>query len=129
MSEAAVRTEGLTKHFGAVRAVDDLDLVIERGQVFGYLGPNGAGKTTTIRLLLDFIRPTSGQAAIFGLDVHQHSVAIRRRLGYLPGDLGLYERMTGHDLLIYFGNLRGGVDQGYIRQLAERFAVDLTRPI
>ncbi len=127
--DAIIATERLTKRYGKQRGITDLTLDVRAGEVFGFLGPNGAGKTTTIRLLLDFIRPTSGRAAILGQDTHQHSVAIRRRIGYLPGDLGLYERMTGHDLLSYFAHLRGGVDPAYVRLLAERFAVDLNRPI
>lgn len=129
MADAVISTERLTKRYGQQRGISDLTLKVRAGEVFGFLGPNGAGKTTTIRVLLDFIRSTSGAASIFGLDVRRHSVTIRRRVGYLPGDLGLYERMTGHDLLTYFAHLRGGVDPGYVRILAERFAVDLSRPI
>src|SRR4051812_48643550 len=97
--DTVIATERLTKHYGKQRGITDLTLDVHAGEVFGFLGPNGAGKTTTIRLLLDFIRPTSGRAAIFGTDTHRHSVATWRRIGYLPGDLGLYERMTGNDLL------------------------------
>ncbi|CAN5212823.1 hypothetical protein BH24ACT1_BH24ACT1_08020 [soil metagenome] len=108
MLNDVVRTEGLTKHFGEVRAVEDLDLVIERGEVFGYLGPNGAGKTTTIRVLLDFLRPTRGRVVVLGGSGGDPEV--RRRIGYLPGDLHLDPRYRAADLIELFGNLRGGVD-------------------
>jgi ABC-2 type transport system ATP-binding protein len=124
-----IETEGLTKFYGKVRGVEDLNLAVKEGEVFGYLGPNGAGKTTTIRLLLDFIRPTRGQARIFGLDAHQHTVEIKQRLGNLPGELALYRNLTGAQLLAYFANLRGKVDPGYVQQLAQRLDIDLSRPI
>ena len=99
------------------------------GEVVGYLGPNGSGKTTTIRLLLDFIRPTKGRAEIFGMHARLDSLAIRRRVGYLPGELSAYEGLTGWELLTYFANLRGGVDWTYAETLAERLELDLTRKI
>jgi ABC-2 type transport system ATP-binding protein len=98
---------------------------VERGEVFGYLGPNGAGKTTTIRTLLDFIRPTDGRASILGLDSRRDAIEIHRRVGYLPGEFGLYERLTAHEQLTYLASLRGGADEGSIRELAERFDLDL----
>ncbi|WP_137285726.1 ABC transporter ATP-binding protein [Halorussus salinisoli] len=91
----AIQTRGLTKRFGDVVAVDDLDLRVEEGEVFGFLGPNGAGKSTTIDMLLDYVRPTEGTATVLGLDVHEESEALRERLGVLPEGLGLYERLTG----------------------------------
>ncbi len=124
---AAIHTESLTKHYGTVEALVDLDLDIGPGEVFGFLGPNGAGKTTMIRTILDEIRPTAGSAAIMGMDSHRQSVAIRRRIGYLPGDLSLYPNLTGKDLLTYFANLRGGVDWGYVDRLAERLEADLAK--
>ncbi len=127
MNQAAVRTEGLTKHFGAVRAVDDVDLVIERGEVFGYLGPNGAGKTTTVRLLLDFLRPTAGRAVVLGGSGGDPD--IRRRIGYLPGDLRLDPDYTATDVIDLFGRLRGGVDRPWVDGLLERFDLDPTRPV
>jgi ABC-type Fe3+/spermidine/putrescine transport system ATPase subunit len=102
---AVVRAEDLTKSYGSSRGVVGLDFEVGRGEVFGLLGPNGAGKTTTIRLLLDLIRPNRGRLEVFGLDAHRRSVEIRRRVGFLPGDLRLYERMTGRDLLRYFARL------------------------
>jgi beta-exotoxin I transport system ATP-binding protein len=125
----AIRTEGLNKHYGNLHALIDLDLEIATGEIFGYLGPNGAGKTTTIRTILDLIRPTSGKATILGLDSHADSIEIHRQTGYLPGDLALYPNLTGHELLTYFANLRGGVDWSWVQELAERLASDLTRKI
>jgi ABC-2 type transport system ATP-binding protein len=126
---AIIRTSALTKHYGKARGVIDLDLEVQPAEVFGYLGPNGAGKTTTIRLLLDFIHPTSGRAEVLGLDSQAQSITIRRRVGYIPGDLVLYENMTGRDLLRYFANLRGGVEWKNVTALAERLDLDLRRPI
>ncbi|HEX6288550.1 MAG TPA: ABC transporter ATP-binding protein [Herpetosiphonaceae bacterium] len=125
----SIRTENITKMYGQKRGVLDLNLAVRPGEVFGFLGPNGAGKTTTIRLLLDLIRPTRGQAQVLGLDVHGHSREIRRRVGYVPGDLALYENLTGRESLTYFTNLRGGGDWRYINVLAERLDLDLTRRI
>jgi ABC-2 type transport system ATP-binding protein len=124
---AVIETEALTKSYGAHRGITDVDLAVERGEVFGFLGPNGAGKTTTIRLLLDLIRPTRGRARVFGLDTTRDAVAIHRRLGYLPGEFTLYDRLTGGQTLEYFANLRGGVDRAYRRSLVERFELDPSR--
>jgi ABC-2 type transport system ATP-binding protein len=92
--------------------------------VFGFLGPNGAGKTTTIRTMLDFIAPSSGRIEVFGLDSRADSVEIHRRIGYLPGELALYDRMTGSEYLAHFAALRGGVDEAFVRELIERLALD-----
>ncbi len=126
---AAIVTDKLTKHYGSVRALEDLDLEIAEGEVFGYLGPNGAGKTTTIRLLMDLIRPTSGTATILGLDSRTDSVEIRRHVSYLPGDLSMYDNLTGRQLLTYFGNLRGGLEWSWVASLADRFDADLGRKV
>jgi ABC-2 type transport system ATP-binding protein len=125
MAEAVIATEKLTKYYGKSRGVIEVDVEVGKGEIFGFLGPNGAGKTTTIRLLLDFIRPTSGKARVFGLDSRASSVDIHRRTGYLPGELELYEKMTGAELLRFFANLRGGVDWSYVEELAERLESDL----
>ena len=125
----AIVTEGLTKHYGDVRALENLDLTIGQGEIFGFLGPNGAGKTTTMRTILDLIRPTAGTARIMGLDSHEDAVEIRKHIGYVPGDLALYKRLTGRELLQYFANLRGGVDWTYVEELAERLTSDLGRKI
>jgi ABC-2 type transport system ATP-binding protein len=127
--QPVIVTEGLTKHYGEVRAVVDLNLDIYAGDIFGFLGPNGAGKTTTIRTLLDEIRPTSGKASILGLDTHKKSVEIRKHIGYLPGDLAMYPNLTGQDTLTYFANLRGGVDWSYVDSIAERLNADLSKKV
>jgi ABC-2 type transport system ATP-binding protein len=121
---AAILLETLTKSYGKNRGVVDLELEVEPGCVFGFLGPNGAGKTTTIRVLLDLIRPTSGRALVFGLDSRLESMAIRRRSGYLPGELSLYGRLTGDETLRFFADLRGGVDPSPLRALCERLDFD-----
>lgn len=128
-NEPAILTEKLTKHYGEFPALVDLDLTVQRGEVFGFLGPNGAGKTTMIRTLLDEIRPTSGRASILGMDSHTQSVEIRDHIGYLPGDLAMYPRLTGKDTLTYFANLRGGVDWSHVDQLADRLDADLSKKI
>ena len=107
--------------------MDDVDLVIERGEVFGYLGPNGAGKTTTVRLLLDFLRPTSGRAVVLGGSGGDPE--IRRRIGYLPGDLRLDPDYTATDVIELFGRLRGGVDHRWVDTLLERFGLDPGRQV
>ncbi|MDG0867984.1 ABC transporter ATP-binding protein [Candidatus Lucifugimonas marina] len=128
-NEAAILAEGLTKHYGEIRALNNLGLAVQPGEVFGFLGPNGAGKTTAIRTLMDEIRPTAGRASILGLDTHDKSVEIRRHIGYLPGDLAMYPGLTGQDTLKYFANLRGGVDWSYVEVLAERLNADLSKKV
>ncbi len=121
-----VHVEHLTKSYGTQRGVIDLTFSVVPGEVFGYLGPNGAGKTTTIRTLLDFIRPTSGRATVFGLDSRHDSIEIHRRTGYLPGEMALYDRMTGGEYVRHLAELRGGVERSFVRDLAERLACDLS---
>lgn len=121
----AIRTEGLTKHYGKVKALIDLDMEVRMGEVFGFLGPNGSGKTTMIRTILDLIRPTAGRAEILGMDTHEKAVELRNHIGYVPGDLAMYPSLTGRDTLTYFANLRGGVDWSYVDELAERLSTDL----
>jgi ABC-2 type transport system ATP-binding protein len=127
--DAVISVRGLSKDYGSGRGLFDLDLEVERGEVFGFLGPNGAGKSTTLRLLLDLIRPTSGSARVLGLDTHRESLEIRRRIGFLPGDLALYPKLTGRVVLEYLAKLRGGVDPRLRDALVERFDADLDRPI
>jgi ABC-2 type transport system ATP-binding protein len=124
-----VIADRLTKRYGSDRGVDDLSFSVGQGEVFGYLGPNGAGKTTTIRLLLDLVRPTSGSVRVLGLDPRRDGVALRRRLGVVPGDLRLYERLTGRDILAYFSALRGRRPGPEADVLAERLDADLGRPV
>jgi ABC-2 type transport system ATP-binding protein len=118
----ALTTVGLTKAYGhrelpihrpghrpvgEVRALEDLSIAVEEGEIFGFLGPNGAGKSTTIRLLLGYLHPTSGSARVLGLDIVRDSVAIRQRVGYLPGGIALYDSLSGERLLDYLGELTG----------------------
>ena len=102
---AVVEIENLTKRFGTVTAVDDVDLTVEAGEVLGYLGPNGAGKTTTIRCLLGFVFPTSGRISIFGKDAFRHRVQLLAEIGYLPGEFGMWPNLSGREVLDYLGAL------------------------
>jgi ABC-2 type transport system ATP-binding protein len=124
---AIIEAEKLTKWYGTSRGIIDVDLAVEQGEVFGFLGPNGAGKTTTIRTMLDLIRPTSGRVLVFGTESSADPVAIHRRVGYIPGEFTLYDRLTGGQTLDYFANLRGGVDRAYQASLIERFELDPSR--
>jgi len=128
-SDVVLQTDGLTKFYGRQRGIEDLSLAVHSGEIIGFLGPNGAGKTTTIRMLLGLIRPTRGQARLLGLDMRRRGVEIRAQAGYLPGDLALYERMRGEDLLGFLAAMRGGVPSGAYRGLAERFDLDLRRRV
>jgi len=129
MTDTVILADGLTKFYGKQRGVIDLTLDVKQGEVFGCLGPNGAGKTTTIRTMLDFIRPTRGRAALFGLDSRTHSREIHERIGYVPGELALYDNMTGAQFLRYMANLRGGVGWKTVDTLAQRLGADLARPL
>ncbi len=129
LPEVVIHIEGLTKRYGKVVALDHLNLDVYRGEIFGYLGPNGAGKTTTIRTLLDLIRPTAGHATIFGLDAQKDSVMVHAQLGNLPGELSMWGHMTGWEVVRYLGGLRGGVDEKYVEELAERLDFDLTNKV
>jgi ABC-2 type transport system ATP-binding protein len=124
---AIIQTEKLTKSYGSHRGIIDIDLEVQEGEAFGFLGPNGAGKTTTIRTLLDHIRPTSGRATIFGIDTTADPISIHRRLGYLPGEFALYDKLTGGQTIEYFANLRGGVDKAYQQALMDRLDLDTSR--
>jgi ABC-2 type transport system ATP-binding protein len=126
---AVIDTHQLTKRYGSARGIEGVDLRVEPGEVFGFLGPNGAGKSTTLRTLLDFQRPTSGSALLFGLDSRRDSVAIRKRVGYLPGDLELFDRMTGTQHLEWFSRARGGHDPAVTDDLVRRFRTEMDRPV
>lgn len=121
--------EDLTKYYGSVRGIEGLHLEVHQGEIFGFLGPNGAGKSTTISTVLDFIRPTRGTATVLGMDSRQDSVEIHRHIGYLPGELSMYEKMTGRELLGYLAALRGVRVDPEIADLAERLDLDLDRKI
>ena len=128
-AEPVIATSGLSKDYGSGRGLFGLDLEVEQGEVFGFLGPNGAGKSTTMRLLLDLIRPSSGSARVLGLDTVRDSLEIRRRVGFLPGDLALYPKLTGRAMLDYLAQLRGTVEPRTRDALVERFSADIDRPI
>jgi ABC-2 type transport system ATP-binding protein len=125
---SAIETFGLTKRYGRTTAVSDLSLRIEQGQVFGFLGPNGAGKSTTVRMLLALQRPTQGHATLLGLNAATESIDIHRRIGYLPGDLELFPRLTGQQHITWFMRSRD-VDDSVAKQLIERFDVVTDRPV
>ena len=121
----AIETQDLTVYYGKHRGILGVDLSVEKGEVFGFLGPNGAGKTTTQRVLMDVIRPTTGRATVFGRDCQKDGVAIRKRVGYLPGELSLYPNMKGRDFLHMIASLRENkVERSYRRQLCERLNLD-----
>jgi ABC-2 type transport system ATP-binding protein len=124
---AMIETEGLTKSYSGKRGITDVSFQVEEGEVFGFLGPNGAGKTTTIRLLMALLRADAGTARIAGLDCWQQSVAIKRLIGYVPGEPALDPNLTGGQILEYFAHLRGGIDHAYLEQLVQRFELDTSR--
>jgi ABC-2 type transport system ATP-binding protein len=124
---SAIATHALTKDYGSGHGLFELDLEIAEGEVFGFLGPNGAGKTTTIRLLMGLIHATAGTATVLGLDCDRDSVAVKREVGYLPGDLPQFGGMRGSEVVAYLGGLRGGIDGERVKDLAERFELDLGR--
>jgi beta-exotoxin I transport system ATP-binding protein len=130
---AAISISGLTKRYGRVVAVDHLDLEVARGEVFGFLGLNGAGKTTTIRILLDLLRPTAGKAAIFGHDCQSDGLQARSAVGYLPGEMGIYSDLTGHELLVFLERIgEATVSRAHRNALTERFELsdrDLSRKL
>jgi ABC-2 type transport system ATP-binding protein len=126
----AIETKKLTKSYGRkARGIEEVDLAVEEGEVFGFLGPNGAGKTTTVRTLLGFLRPTGGRGEVFGFDIRKQSVEIRARVGNLPGEFALEDKMTGEGLLRFFARLRGVKDLGHAHELAERLGAELHRPM
>ncbi|WP_127476535.1 ABC transporter ATP-binding protein [Microbacterium sulfonylureivorans] len=125
----AIHTRALSKRYGSHTAVHGLDLNVERGCVFGLIGPNGAGKTTTLRMLLDIIRPTTGEITVLGANPRSAGPDLRRRIGYIPGELRLEGRATGRRLLQHLAEISGPVEAGAIETLAERLDLDLTRPV
>src|SRR5256712_4534861 len=121
-----IEVEKLAKRYGGKRGIVEVSFQVEEGDVFGFLGPNGAGKTTTIRLLMALLHADAGTARIAGLDCWKQSLEIKRLIGYMPGEPALDPNLTGGQILEYFSHLRGGVGQGYLKQLAEHFGLDTT---
>jgi len=128
-TDAAIEAVEITKHFGSTQALRGVTFTVPRGSVFGVIGPNGAGKTTTMRALLDIIRPSSGYATVLGSDSRNAGPELRRRIGFLPSDLILEGRITGHRLLQHYADISGPVRTGHIEELAERFHLDLSQPV
>jgi ABC-2 type transport system ATP-binding protein len=130
LPDKVITTEQLTKYYGRVLGVSALDMDVYEGEVFGFLGPNGAGKTTTIRLLMGLMHPSSGRASVFGMDAWKESVGVKKKIGYLPGDAALYERMTGEAHLRFVSSFYGGegaMDEGLA--LAKRLELELDRKV
>ncbi|PJF21278.1 MAG: ABC transporter [Phototrophicales bacterium] len=127
-----IQTHNLTKIYqfgrkGAFKALDNLNLSVKEGEIFGYLGPNGAGKTTTIRMMLDIIRPTSGRIEILGMDAQRDSVALHHHIGFMPGELNLWKNEKAINIIKYFGRVRGNLDMAYVKELAERLQFDMSK--
>jgi ABC-2 type transport system ATP-binding protein len=129
MSSPLLVAELLTKDYGSFRALDSLSLTVSPGEILGLLGPNGSGKTTALRLLLGFLRPTSGSACIAGFHCWNQSVEVRRKVAYLPGELRLYENMTGRLLVKFLSGLRGDSPGSTVDDLAKRLDIDIDRPL
>jgi ABC-2 type transport system ATP-binding protein len=130
MSQPVIETTKLSVYYGRQRGIVDVDLRVNEGEIFGFLGPNGAGKTTTQRVLLDIIRPTAGQARLFGLDCQKRGVEARRRVGYLPGELALYGGMRASQFFEMYASLQNSNgDRGYWKTLAKRLDLDVNRRI
>ena len=124
-----IALENVSKHYRGGGGIDDVTFEVHGGEVFGFLGANGAGKTTTIRLLVDLIRPDRGHISLFGLDPRREGTVVRRRIGYLPGDLALYDRLTPRELLTHFAHLRGGPPWEEVNALCQRLDLELDRPV
>lgn len=124
-----VSTDSLTKQYGDVVALRSCSLGVKRGEVFGLLGPNGAGKTTLLRLIMGFLKPTSGQANVDGLDCYRDSLQVRERIAYLPGDARLFRQMRGRDALHFFTDVRPSSSRQRAEELAERLELDLNRRV
>ncbi len=129
VSPPAIRTERLTKQYGSLTALADCTIAVDRGEVFGLLGPNGAGKSTLLRLLLGLLRPTAGSAFVESLDCHRESLAVRRKVAYLPGDPRLFRHMSGRKVLDFFADIRPECRIVGFLELAERLELDLGRRV
>ena len=123
-----IETKDLTKYYGKIKGIENLNFTVKKGEIFGFLGPNGAGKTTTIRTLLGLLKPTRGEAYIFGKNIRDNIVEIRSKLGYIPGELALYEHLTGRQFLYYFSSLRN-TTLPLLDELLQVFEIPLDRKI
>ena len=123
-----IETSNLTKYYGKIKGVEDLTLSVKKGEIFGFLGPNGAGKTTTIRTLLGYLHPTRGSATIFGRNIEDEIVDIKREVAYIPGDLNIYGHLTGKEFLDYFAALRNR-EMTLLEELLKNFNVPLERKL
>ena len=129
VQDVAIQARGLVKRYGSFQALHGIDLEVSRGEVFGFIGPNGAGKTTLIRTMLDLIRPSEGEIRVFDLDSRRDARQIHARTGYVPGELGLWEKLTARQVCSHLAGLRGGDGADQIEGLAERLRLTLDRPI
>lgn len=127
--DAVIEARGLRKSFGQVHAIRGIDLTVEAGSIYGLIGPNGAGKSTTLRMLVDIIRPDSGNISVLGHTPQLSKPELRRRIGYLPGEIKLSDRTKGHSILEHFASISGPVEPGIVEELAERLELDLQRPV
>ena len=127
MTAPVIKTEGLHKYFGKVRALNGVDLTMEPGEIYGFIGPNGAGKSTTIRVLLGLLKATRGTAQVFGLDARKQAVEIHRRIAYVPGDVNLWSGLSGGEVIDLFIRMKKGHDKNYKKQLIDRFDFDPTK--
>jgi ABC-2 type transport system ATP-binding protein len=124
-----IETTGLTKRYGKMAALDNLDIIVKKGEVLGYLGPNGAGKTTTIRLLLGLIKPTAGKATIFGEEVQRNAAELHKQIAYVPGETSFWPNMTGAETLHFLGNIHGRIDEDYQAELTKKFEFDPNKKV
>lgn len=122
-----IQVDNLTKTFGAVKALDGLNLSVREGEVHGFLGPNGSGKSTTIRVLLGLLRKTSGEALLLGEDPWGEAVALHKNLAYVPGDVNFWPNLSGGEIIDLLGELRGGLDEARRESLLKRFELDPTK--
>jgi ABC-2 type transport system ATP-binding protein len=129
MNDIPLKLKSVYKSYGSSRGISDISLELKRGESFGFLGPNGAGKTTTIRLILDFIRPQKGSISIFGLDSIKDSSIIKKKVGYLAGDISLYNNMTGQQFLNYLTSFGRNTDWELVNELTNKLQAELNRPI
>lgn len=133
MSDNVIEISGLSKDYktskGSFRALNRLNLTVREGEIFGYLGPNGSGKTTTIRMILDLIRPTEGRISVLGLDAQRYSLALRGRIGFIPGELNLWKNERAINIVRYAGRVRGSLDMCYVNELVERLQFDLSKKV